>query len=56
MTPTRHSHRWLAFALLGVTYLITTIDLTIVNVSLPTIGRDLHFMRPTCNGSPLRMR
>jgi MFS family permease len=24
-------------------YLITAIDLTIVNVSLPTIGRDLHF-------------
>ncbi len=34
---------WRVFALLGVTYLITTIDLTIVNVSLPTIGRDLHF-------------
>lgn len=43
MTPTRHPHRWLAFALLGMTYLITTVDLTIVNVSLPTIGRDLHF-------------
>jgi MFS family permease len=28
--------------LLGVSYFITTIDLTIVNVSLPTIGRDLH--------------
>ena len=39
----RQIHRWWAFALLGVTYLITTIDLTIVNVSLPTIGRDLHF-------------
>jgi EmrB/QacA subfamily drug resistance transporter len=39
----RPKHRWWAFALLGVTYLITTIDLTIVNVSLPTIGRDLHF-------------
>ena len=40
---TRQSGRWRVFALLGVTYLITTIDLTIVNVSLPTIGRDLHF-------------
>src|SRR6202020_468113 len=37
------THRWWAFALLGITYLVTTIDLTIVNVSLPTIGRDLHF-------------
>ena len=43
MAPTRHINRWFAFALLGVTYFITTIDLTIVNVSLPTIGRDLHF-------------
>jgi EmrB/QacA subfamily drug resistance transporter len=41
--PTRPVNRWLAFVLLGVTYFITTIDLTIVNVSLPTIGRDLHF-------------
>ncbi len=43
MTPTRHINRWFTFALLGVAYFITTIDLTIVNVSLPTIGRDLHF-------------
>jgi EmrB/QacA subfamily drug resistance transporter len=41
--PTPSASRWLAFVLLGVTYFITTIDLTIVNVSLPTIGRDLHF-------------
>jgi MFS family permease len=26
-----------------VAFFITVIDLTIVNVSLPTIGRDLHF-------------
>jgi EmrB/QacA subfamily drug resistance transporter len=32
-----------AFALLAVAYFMTIIDLTIVNVSLPTIGRDLHF-------------
>ena len=43
-TPTRPIHRRLAFALLGVTYFITTIDLTIVNMlQLPAIGRDLHF-------------
>jgi EmrB/QacA subfamily drug resistance transporter len=35
--------RWNAFALLAVSYFMTIIDLTIVNVSLPTIGRDLHF-------------
>src|SRR5437588_9066299 len=38
-----HPRRWRAFALLAVSYFMTIIDLTIVNVSLPTIGRDLHF-------------
>jgi EmrB/QacA subfamily drug resistance transporter len=38
-----NSNRWRAFALLAVSYFMTIIDLTIVNVSLPTIGRDLHF-------------
>ena len=36
-------NRWSAFALLAVAFFMTIIDLTIVNVSLPTIGRDLHF-------------
>jgi EmrB/QacA subfamily drug resistance transporter len=36
-------HRWRAFAVLAVAYFMTVVDLTIVNVSLPTIGRDLHF-------------
>ena len=44
MTPASpHVNRWRAFALLAVAYFMTIIDLTIVNVSLPTIGRDLHF-------------
>ncbi len=38
-----HMNRWRAFALLAVSFFMTIIDLTIVNVSLPTIGRDLHF-------------
>jgi MFS family permease len=42
-----HTHRWRAFALLAVSYFMTIIDLTIVNVSLPTIGRDLHFTDTT---------
>ena len=29
--------------MLAVAYFMTIVDLTIVNVSLPTIGRDLHF-------------
>ena len=36
-------NRWRAFALLAGAFFITIVDLTIVNVSLPTIGRDLHF-------------
>jgi len=36
-------NRWRAFALLASAFFMTVIDLTIVNVSLPTIGRDLHF-------------
>jgi EmrB/QacA subfamily drug resistance transporter len=38
-----HINRWRAFALLAVAFFMTVIDLTIVNVSLPTIVRDLHF-------------
>ncbi len=45
-TP-RHIHRWRAFTLLAVSYFMTIIDLTIVNVSLPAIGRDLHFTDTT---------
>jgi EmrB/QacA subfamily drug resistance transporter len=37
------THRWRAFALLAVAFFMTIVDLTIVNVALPTIGRDLHF-------------
>jgi EmrB/QacA subfamily drug resistance transporter len=38
----RNINRWRAFALLAVAYFMTVVDFTIVNVSLPTIGRDLH--------------
>jgi EmrB/QacA subfamily drug resistance transporter len=43
MTPTEHPHRWRAFALLAVAFFMTVVDLAIVNVALPTIGRKLHF-------------
>jgi EmrB/QacA subfamily drug resistance transporter len=42
-TTSRNVSRWHAFALLAVGFFMTIIDLTIVNVSLPTIGRDLRF-------------
>jgi EmrB/QacA subfamily drug resistance transporter len=43
MTSSSHTNRWRAFALLATAFFMTTIDLTIVNTSLPTIGRKLHF-------------
>ncbi len=39
----RARQRWRAFALLVAAYFITIVDFTIVNVALPTIGRQLHF-------------
>jgi EmrB/QacA subfamily drug resistance transporter len=36
-------NRWRAFALLAVSFFMTVVDLTIVNVALPTIGSKLHF-------------
>src|SRR5260370_35114936 len=35
--------RWRVFGVLGVSCFMTIVDLTIVNVALPTIGRKLHF-------------
>jgi EmrB/QacA subfamily drug resistance transporter len=35
-------HRWRAFAVLAVSFFMTVTDLAIVNVALPTIGRELH--------------
>ena len=43
LSPAHAAHRWRAFAVLAVAYFMTIVDLTIVNVALPTIGRDLHF-------------
>jgi EmrB/QacA subfamily drug resistance transporter len=36
-------HRWRAFSLLAVACFMTAVDMLIVNVALPTIGRKLHF-------------
>jgi EmrB/QacA subfamily drug resistance transporter len=40
--PVPQVHRWRAFAVLAVAFFMTIVDLTIVNVALPTIGRKLH--------------
>jgi MFS family permease len=41
--PVPQVRKWRAFTVLAVAYFMTIVDLTIVNVSLPTIGRALHF-------------
>lgn len=41
--PASPVDRWRAFAVLAVSYFMTIVDLTIVNVALPTMGRELHF-------------
>ena len=46
-----HINRWRAFALLAMAFFMTVIDLTIVDVSLPTIGRDLHFSESRAGGA-----
>jgi EmrB/QacA subfamily drug resistance transporter len=40
---TGQAHRWRAFAVLAAAFFMTIVDLTIVNVALPTIGEELHF-------------
>jgi EmrB/QacA subfamily drug resistance transporter len=35
--------RWLALAVVGTAFFMTVLDVSIVNVALPTIGADLHF-------------
>src|SRR5262249_58984992 len=35
--------RWKALAVLGVAYLMVVLDVSIVNVVLPSIQKDLHF-------------
>jgi EmrB/QacA subfamily drug resistance transporter len=41
--PVPQVRKWRAFTVLAVAYFMTIVDLTIVNVSLPTIGRALQF-------------
>src|SRR5207237_7914511 len=35
--------RWFALAVVGAAFFMTVLDVSIVNVALPTIGRELHF-------------
>ena len=43
MQAQREHNKWLALAVLGVAYLMVVLDISIVNVALPSIQKDLHF-------------
>src|SRR5919201_6186241 len=43
--PALDPNRWKALAVVGAAFLMTGLDISIVNVALPTIGHDLHFAR-----------
>jgi EmrB/QacA subfamily drug resistance transporter len=43
MHPTADPRRWQALALVCVAFFMTVLDVSIVNVALPSIGRALHF-------------
>ena len=43
MTSTPDPRRWRALALICVAFFMTVLDVSIVNVALPSIGRSLHF-------------
>jgi len=38
-----HPHRWRILAVVASAFFMTILDVSIVNVALPSIGRDLHF-------------
>src|SRR5919201_900188 len=43
MSPHEDPKRWKALAVLGIAYLMVVLDVSIVNVALPSIQKDLHF-------------
>jgi EmrB/QacA subfamily drug resistance transporter len=43
MSPYEDPKRWKALAVLGIAYLMVVLDVSIVNVALPSIQKDLHF-------------
>jgi hypothetical protein len=41
------SRRWWVLALIGLAQSMLIIDVTVVNVALPSIGADLHSIEPS---------
>src|SRR5215207_5901014 len=42
-TPDHHNRRWLILAVIGIAQLMVVLDVTIVNIALPSAQRELHF-------------
>src|SRR5919198_955653 len=45
--PVAYGRKWYVMAAVGVSIFLATLDLSIVNVALPTLVRDLHADFPT---------
>ena len=43
--PVLDPHRWRALAVVGTAFFMTILDVTVVNLALPSIGRELDFER-----------
>src|SRR4051794_2930400 len=41
--PAHHDRRWLILAVIGIAQLLVVLDVTIVNIALPSAQKDLHF-------------
>src|ERR687889_770130 len=42
-TPDHHDRRWLILAVIGIAQLLVVLDVTIVNIALPSAQQDLGF-------------
>ena len=50
MTASADPLRWKALTVVCAAFFMTILDVSIVNVALPSIGTSLHFTQTTCSG------
>ena len=54
--PSSTTNKWLALVLLAAAQFVVVLDVSIVNVALPSIGEASTSRRRTCSGSSTRTR